>query len=79
MMRGRPDGVLAACGVNLLPALEAEAKKRQEATSKDAPRDEKGHIQPVTSNLKQPETGSAASVAAKIVGSGVTQLHGVAQ
>jgi hypothetical protein len=54
----------------MLPALEAEAKKRQVAHLKQ------GDESPVTPNSEQrDESGAAAKIAAKIVGTGKTQIY----
>ena len=39
--------------------FEEEARERQEVTSKNAPRDELGHLKPVAANLHQPGRASA--------------------
>lgn len=49
-----------------LPFLEQEARERQLATSKYAPRDEKGRVHPVSANLQQPDKGKAAEKAGEL-------------
>ena len=45
---------MAMVAAALLEPYEKEAKKEQDKTSKDAPRNEKGHVQPVVANLPSP-------------------------
>ena len=64
----------AIVALELLPELEAEARKRQEATGKNAPRDELGRLRPPVSTLiPSPELtahrqSKAVDAAAAIVG-----------
>ena len=55
----------ACVAVDLLPLLEAEAKARQEETSKNAPRDENGRVCPVVAFSPPPDKGKSREKAAK--------------
>lgn len=67
---------LAAVGANMLPALSEEARKRQAATGADAPRNEKGQLQPVPAELREPGIkGEAVEVAARLLGIGATNIR----
>lgn len=68
---------LAVIAVKMLAPLKEEAKKRQEATGKHAPRDESGHFAPVPPVSVGPArpTGEAVAEAAKLVGVGKTQVQ----
>ncbi|MGH8228269.1 MAG: bifunctional DNA primase/polymerase [Steroidobacteraceae bacterium] len=67
---GHPQ--LSAIAVEMLPTLKAEAKKRQEAASKNAPRVANGRFQPVPpetgEGVAEPHSGEATVQAAWIVG-----------
>lgn len=68
----------AAIAVKMLGPLKEEAKKRQEATGKNAPRNESGQLQPVPPEPAGPEEmrlGEAVLQAAKLVGVGKTVVQ----
>lgn len=59
-------GQKAVLALEIEKHLAQEAKKRQEATSKNAPRNEKGQVQPVVAGLPQPE--KSREQAARVTG-----------
>jgi len=64
----------AALGAEIEPLLAAEAKKRREATGKDAPRNDKGQLQPVVAKLPPPGKGKSRDQAAALVGVSARQI-----
>ena len=76
----------AIVALELLPELEAEARKRQEATGKNAPRDELGRLRPPVSTLipspdltahRQSKAVDAAAAIVGVCGSSVQQAKAV--